>query len=1002
MIAVALSAVVFAAAISTGSARIRADRLAPTVLFISTAFLGAYLFFAGDAAAPFSLLYLVSAGVAVWFFSGRQVLAQLGWMAATYGLAAWLDRSPTEPAWPSLSGQDLTDLVVWSGALVAVSVMIKVIRGQLADRDQRLAAIVDSSQDAIIGADRDGVITDWNHGAERLYGYNAQEAVGQPVGLLVPPTHQGEDRELLGRVLAGQRLAHYQTERVCKDGSIVRVSLSLSPIRDVAGPVIGASSIARDVTSAVRAQQAIALHAQLLDEVDAAVVLIDAAGVVRYWNHGAEELYEYGAEEASGRHLADLIMLEQSSNQLLAGSGDAQAGQLTRSEIDVHDRHGRCFPVDFRLRDVLFDGQDGPCRGAIVVSVDISERRKAQDAIGRHHERQQEIADLGRLALMGGSLQALFDYTVRMAARVLSADSVRLLERIPESSDLVVRSTVGWPDEEPGESVAREQAPAASYALTSAKPFIVQDWEQEPRGLPHSGQLRARGVRGSVAVPVSGADSLFGAIAVHFTEPGMAPPVCVPFLESVAHVLSEAIGRERAAEALRRQALHDGLTGLPNRTLFLDRVAHALARTHRRHGQLAVFFIDLDRFKLINDSLGHDAGDELLLLLANRLAGAVRKGDTIARLGGDEFAVLCDELPSEMAITRVANKLMSVLEPPVELRGEERILGASIGIAVSARESTAAELLRDAEAAMYHAKKKGNGQFELFDQDMRDRVLGRVRTESALRAALANDEEIYVHYQPLVSLQTGRVVGAEALARWRHPDWGPVSPIEFIPVAEDSGLIHELGATVIRRAARESVAWQQIPDFAGIAINVSTRQLVKPDEVSKLLSQVTIAAGIAPSFLTIEVTESLLIEQLSVAQAVLNSLRDVGVRLSLDDFGTGYSSLSYLSELPFDVVKIDRSLIRNIADTPRAINIPAAIVHMAHALELTVIAEGVETLEQATRLQRLGCDIAQGFYFAQPMAPEQLIALLHDQPHWLRSPAKQPESRHPRQLVPGC
>jgi predicted signal transduction protein with EAL and GGDEF domain len=375
-----------------------------------------------------------------------------------------------------------------------------------------------------------------------------------------------------------------------------------------------------------------------------------------------------------------------------------------------------------------------------------------------------------------------------------------------------------------------------------------------------------------------------------------------------------------------------------------------------------------------------------------RFAGAIREGDTLARLGGDQFAVLCEELPSELAAARIANQLISVCEQPLRIRGEEHTLSVSVGIALSSSESTATSLLRDVDVAMYHAKQAGGRRFELFDTGMRDRVLGRVRIESALRSALADDQEIYVHYQPLVSLKTGRIVGAEALARWRHPDWGPVAPAEFIPVAEDSGLIHELGAQVIRRAVRESAAWQSTPDFAGIVVNVSTRQLVDSSEVPTLLNQAIDATGIAPGFVTVEVTESLLIEQLDMALTALSAIRDLGVRLSLDDFGTGFSSLSYLRDLPLDVVKIDRSLIKDIVDIPRAVDIPAAIVQMAHALDLEVIAEGVETIEQASRLQRLNCDIAQGFYFAKPMGPEQLTALLHDQPRWL---PRTPQQRAP-------
>ncbi|HVA19770.1 MAG TPA: EAL domain-containing protein [Solirubrobacteraceae bacterium] len=266
---------------------------------------------------------------------------------------------------------------------------------------------------------------------------------------------------------------------------------------------------------------------------------------------------------------------------------------------------------------------------------------------------------------------------------------------------------------------------------------------------------------------------------------------------------------------------------------------------------------------------------------------------------------------------------------------------------------------------------------------MRTRVLDRVRIESALHIALADEDQIYVLYQPLVSLRSGQIVGAEALARWRHPERGPVSPVEFIPVAEDSGLIHQLGAQVMRRAARECAAWQDNPDFAGIAINISVRQLVHPDEVATLVREVIAAEGRTPGFLTLEITESVLIEHLDDARKALESLNDLGVRLSLDDFGTGYSSLSYLVDLPFQCVKIDRSLIGKIVASPQASAVVNAIIQMGHALDKQVIAEGVETLEQATRLQELGCDIAQGYYFAKPIAPEKLTALLQDPPNWL-------------------
>jgi diguanylate cyclase (GGDEF)-like protein len=545
-----------------------------------------------------------------------------------------------------------------------------------------------------------------------------------------------------------------------------------------------------------------------------------------------------------------------------------------------------------------------------------------------------------------------------------------------------------------GAHIAGEGRSGPGYVVRSGEPILVEDWEQERRLVPSS-ELLARGVRSTAGVLVGDPGSPFGVLAVHYTEPGAAPPDCLPFLDALANVLADAIRSRNLQEQIRHDSLHDGLTGLPNRTLFLDRVGHALARNNRHPQSMAVFFVDLDHFKLVNDSLGHEAGDELLRLVGPRFESAIRPSDTLARLGGDEFAVLCEQLPSEASAIRIANQLMSALEKPVVLNGHGHSVSASIGIALTTTGSSASDLLRDSDAAMYRAKAHGRGRAELFDEEMRARVLDRVRTESALRIALADEDQIYVLYQPLVSLRSGQIVGAEALARWRHPEWGPVSPVEFIPVAEDSGLIHQLGAQVMRRAAREWAAWQDNPDFAGIAVNISVRQLAQPDEVATLVREVIAAEGITPGFLTLEITESVLIEHLDDARKALESLNDLGVRLSLDDFGTGYSSLSYLADLPFECVKIDLSLIREIVDSPQASAVANAVIQMGHALDKQVIAEGVETLEQATRLKELGCDIAQGYYFGRPLAPDILTALLQDQPNWLPLSGRPRKAKQP-------
>lgn len=748
----------------------------------------------------------------------------------------------------------------------------------------------------------------------------------------------------------------------------------------------------------VPAREQVALQAQLLDEVDAAVIFLDFSGehaVVRYWSEGARRLYGYTAEEAMGRVLMDLVTPEENREAALRHRPTVLAGVTLEYEPDTCDKHGRVFPVYARMRPLPPGDGIGP-NMYVAVAVDISARREAEAALLRHVEAQQEVVNLGRLALKGGRLNELFDQAVADAARVLSGDCAQLFERVPGTQDLVVMASVGWPQDRYGDRIVSKGPSSLEKVASVGGLAIVEDWEQERR-FPPSQRLVDRGVRSSVAVLIGELEAPLGVLAVHYKRAGAVPPDCPPFLDALANVLADAIHNRDVQEAIRHRALHDELTGLPNRTLFLDRVAHALVPSERDSQPPAVLVVDLDHFKLVNDSLGHETGDELLRLVTPRLAGAIRRQDTLARLGGDAFAVLCEQLPSEGAVTAIAGQLRSALEEPIMLGGDEHMVSASIGIAVGTPGSGAAELLRDADAAMYQAKLAGRGGFELFDREMHVRVLDRVRTESALRVALAN-EEIHLHYQPLVSLRSGEIVGAEALARWRHVDWGSMSPAEFVAVAEDSGLIRQLGAQVMRRAARESAGWQHVPGFARIAVNVSTRQLLQPDELATLIREVTTAEGIPPGFLTVEITESMLIERLDAARSALDALHDLGVRLSLDDFGTGYSSLSYLANLNFDDVKIDRLLIERIVTSEKAAALAAAIIQMGHALGQQVIAEGVETMEQATRLQELDCDIAQGYYFAKPMEPEAFAVLLEERggPSWPVLPARPALAVQPR------
>jgi diguanylate cyclase (GGDEF)-like protein len=502
-----------------------------------------------------------------------------------------------------------------------------------------------------------------------------------------------------------------------------------------------------------------------------------------------------------------------------------------------------------------------------------------------------------------------------------------------------------------------------------------------------SGLTKRRGTATIVAVlctPVLGwilAEGGHGAAAVQCAV------VALPAAAILGEVLSWS--SDRAArliqlEALRR--LHDPLTGLANRAQLNDRVDQALSRARRSGSQIAMLFIDLDRFKQVNDTMGHRAGDELLVETARRIAALVRGIDTVARLGGDEFVVLCEEV-SIAEIDAIASRIIASLAEPFACGGGEACIGASIGIVTCVDGSDTAEtMLQKADIALYRAKANGRGCYELFDEAMQQWVAGRADLDHALRNAIGN-QELRVHYQPIIDTTTGETLHFEALVRWARPGFGLTLPDSFIALAEETGLIADIGAWVMRRACTDAAAWNR--DWPGrdigIAVNVSGRQLVKGlllDHVQEALA----ASGCEARLLTLELTESSLIDDAIGVRDILGHLRARGVRVAIDDFGTGYSSLTYLRELPIDEIKIDRSFIARIALDRSDAAIAAAVVALADNLGLAVIAEGVETQEQLVALTALGCRRAQGYLFSRPVPFDSLAEMVGGAPLLLPQP----------------
>jgi diguanylate cyclase (GGDEF)-like protein/PAS domain S-box-containing protein len=680
-------------------------------------------------------------------------------------------------------------------------------------------------------------------------------------------------------------------------------------------------------------------HRQLIERIPA-VVYIDerpsaetARSNLTFVSPQAERLLSFTPIElmADPELWYELIHADDAAAVEVAEAAHFRTGEPLNQTFRIRDRAGRV--IWLRDEATLLTLPDGRLQSHGVLT-EVSAQMAAEAAVRASEEQQRQIIETASSAYVAMDVEGIvIDWNERATETFGYPREEAIGRRL---SELII----------PEESRAAHEAGLRRFAIVGSGPLVGRRIEVTA--------LTREGRRIPVELtiwPVRTAGSL------HFS--------------ALIHDITE---RRRLEDELRHQAFHDSLTGLANRALFADRLAHALER--RGTGEVGVLFFDVDDFKLINDGLGHAAGDGLLVQAAQRLGELVRGGDTAARLGGDEFAVLLEHT-TEGAAIHVAERIVQSFLTPFEIAGHQVTARASIGIAFGRAGSSAAEVLREADAAMYTAKHRGKGVWQVFDPSMAGDGLLEIELRADLKQAIEAGE-IRVAYQPIVELATRRTIGVEALARWTHRTRGEIEPYQFIPLAESADLIVPLGRWILQQACRTVQSWRASsdgPDDLHLSVNISPRQLLHPSIVDDVRAALT-DSGLEPAGLTLEITEGVLVEEAGPSLAALEGLKSLGVRIAIDDFGTGYSSLSYLSRLPIDVLKIDRSFIADIGTSRQAAALVRSIVKIGQTLHLETVAEGVETEEQLERLVRLGAKLGQGYLFARPLCAEELATQL--------------------------
>ena len=802
-------------------------------------------------------------------------------------------------------------------------------RKKAAQQELRFAALVQQSDDAIISTDLDGTVTSWNRGAEQTYGYSAAEALGRHISFCYPPERRTKVNAFLQRIANGEAIERFDTQRLKKDGTLIDVSLSVSAIEDETGKIVGVSGIARDVTARRRTARQLQLQSAALEAAANGIVITDRQGTIVWANHSFTRMTGYSNQEIVGKNPRLLKSEEQPDSCYAKLWSTISSGKVWQGEIVNRRKDGTTYTEEMTITPVTQETGSETDTYFIAIKQDITERKKAEEEL----QRLASIVEFSEDAIIGKNIDGVITSWNRGAEKIYGYTRDEVVGR--DLSFLL-----------PPERQAEIQA--IMERVLSGQSIECLETQR----------LTRTGSAIDVSLSVSPIKDASGHIA------------------GASTIARDITQRKVAEKQVQFLAYYDALTGLPNRTLLQDRLAKALASARRQKNKVALLFLDLDRFKTINDSLGHSVGDLVLQQVAERLKKWGREQDTVARVGGDEFLIVLTAVKEPADAAVAAERLMDTMTAEFIAQGRSLSISCSIGIGIFPEHGTDGEtLIKNADAAMYCAKENGRNNFQFFTKEMNAQAVERLMMESGLRLALAK-KELFLMYQPQIEIATGRITGLEALLRWQHPELGLVPPDKFIRIAENSGMIMPIGEWVLRTACSQARKWQDEGFLAvPVAVNVSAVQF-RQAGFCELIGRVLYETGLAPQYLELELTESLLLSNADTMFSVLQDLRAMGLKLAIDDFGTGYSSLSYLRQFPVGKLKIDRSFIRDVVVNPDDTAIATAIIGMAKSLNLKVIAEGVEEEAQMSFLRARQCDEIQGYYFSKPLAVDKVAEKL--------------------------